>query len=174
MILQNQRVLRRQGFVMGEFAVQRRPHGRLAIVQEDAVQEDGSVRGFRKLATCESRRLKNDVVAVPLSGRPDSVGQRRPLTVNRAGLSVGISGIVVRIQNLNLEFTHQKHTAVSAVLARPDDLGGRRPLNVELEIAEFFVGREVAGFGNYFEISIAYFPLGGSGSAAVFSGVPFR
>ena len=67
------------------------------------------------------------------------------LLVNAGRLTVGVSGIVVGIEDLSLVTPLKEHTAVAAILSVAPDLRWSPPLNVKLAVAECTLGIEVAG-----------------------------
>ena len=121
--------------------------------------QDGNGRGFDDPAEFENRTMEDDVVALPLSGRAAGVDQRRLLAIHSAGLAVGVSYVVVRIEYLHLIFTHKEHTTVAAVLATAGDICRRSPFDVQLTIAERLFGADAAGFFGYFHTAVFDSPL---------------
>ena len=65
----------------------------------------------------KNRRRENDVIALPLPWALTGVDQWNVLLVNRSTLTIGISNIVVIIENLNLVFFLEENTAVAPALA---------------------------------------------------------
>src|SRR4051812_28276521 len=106
------------------------------VLYENTVVHDRHARGRRDPARgVESRAMKDDVVGLPLAGRPARVHERRVLPVDRRGVAVSVRDIVIRVEYLNLVSAHQKHAAVAALL--PIALWRRRraPLDVKLYVA---------------------------------------
>src|SRR6266852_2842870 len=105
--------------------------------------------------------MKNDVVGLPLARRARRVDLRRELAIDGGGLAVGVGFTFVGVEDLDFVEAVEEDAAVAAVLVRA--FGGARlgEFDVQLAIAEGFAGVDVAGFGDDFEISVFYFPLGG-------------
>src|SRR5262245_3682020 len=122
MILQRYRPLampgigRKDGFVGG------RSEDFRVILNQDAVLQD-SERAFflHSAVVTEDRRVVDDVVGLPFAGFATGVDQRRVLFINRAGLSVGIGLVVVRIEHLKFVTALQEDATVSAPLAFAHD-----------------------------------------------------
>ena len=79
--------------------------------------------------------------------------------VNRAGRTVGVSGVVVIIEHLNLDQPHQEDAAVPATLAFAFHFGRRRPFDMKLTIAKTFLCADIAGAGHAFHRAIANDPF---------------
>ena len=60
--------------------------------------------------------MEDDVVSLPLAGRPRGVDQRRRLAVEAAEGSVGIGRVVERVEDLDLVAPLQIDAAVAAHL----------------------------------------------------------
>ena len=88
------------------FAIDRGADQFLAVVDDDAVQERGEIGGLRQLVALEAGHLEDDVVGLPGAGGARRVHERRPLTVNRAGLPVGVGRVVVQVEDLRLIQAH--------------------------------------------------------------------
>src|SRR5690348_5343462 len=88
--------------------------------------------------------MENDVVSLPLARFAAGINEWGCHTVKRACLSVGVSLVLVRIQNLNLIPALQVNPAVASSLPLTLNFTGRRPFNVQLDIAEFLLGNNVA------------------------------
>jgi hypothetical protein len=80
-------------------------------------------------------------------------------------LTVGVGFVFVRVEDLHFVEAVEEDAAVATVLILA--LRGLRlgEFNVKLAVAEGFFGVQVAGFGDYFEVAVFYFPFG---RAAVF------
>src|SRR5215471_3556425 len=62
------------------------------ILYQNSVVQDSHSRGPDQIAVLgEARPMKNDVISLPLSGRPGSVYQWRILTVDPGRLAISIS-----------------------------------------------------------------------------------
>src|SRR5258706_7110866 len=133
------------------------------VLREDAVVEDGNMRGAREFAGCvKARAMPDNVVGLPLACGARSVYQRRILAIYRGDLAVGVSLAVVRIEYLNFVKTHEEDPAVAAVLVFAFGRIGLTKFDVELAIAKTFLGADVASLGRDFKITAFYFPLGGA------------
>ena len=67
------------------------------------------------------------------------------MTIEGAGLAVGIGLVLVGIEHLDFVAALQVNTAVAATLAIAFDLGRRGPLDVELDVTKLFPGADAAG-----------------------------
>src|SRR5678816_2119265 len=105
-----------------------------------------------------TRSLKHDVVALPFAGLAGCIDEGWPLSVNRAGLSVGVGEVVGRVEHLNFVSALQKDAAVASVLTVAADLSRRSPFDVQLDIAELFFGSKIAGVGCHFHVAVLEFP----------------
>ena len=133
------------------------------VLREDAVVEDGDVRGASEFAGCvKARAMPDDVVGLPLAWGARSVYQRRILAIYRRYLAVGVSLAAVGIENLNFVKAHEEDAAVAAVLVFA--LGRIRltKFDMELAIAKTVFGADVAGLGRDFKVAVFDFPLGGA------------
>src|SRR2546426_8204883 len=93
------------------------PGERDIVLHQYPVMQRGDVRGTQQFAGgIKAGPVKNDFVGLPLARRQTGVDQRRILSVNRSGLSVGVGLVLIGIQNLELVFAHQIHAAVTALL----------------------------------------------------------
>src|SRR5204863_6997465 len=90
------------------------------------------------------RGSEDNVVALPFARLARSVDQRRVLFVDRTGLPVEVGWVLVRIEHLDFVMAHQEDAAVAAALAVAFDFGGGGPFYVQLAIAEFLFGGDVA------------------------------
>ena len=80
--------------------------------------------GADQAGAVEAGRLEHDVVALPLAGRAAGIDQRRLLSVDGAGLAVGVRAVVVAIEYLDLLQAEQKDAAVAAeVVLRDESVG---------------------------------------------------
>lgn len=130
------------------------------VLDEDAVVKDGDTSKMDEFSVLiEFGGMENDIVALPFARLTRSVDERRILAVNGRGLAIGISFIVVGIEDLNFVDAHQENATVAAILVLA--LGGRwrSELNVKLTIGERLFRIDVAGFRNDFEIAVADFPF---------------
>src|SRR6187397_1906229 len=114
-------------------------HQFLAVVQQDAIQEYGHERRLYEPRAFETRRLKDDVIRLPLAGSASGVHQRRPLSIQRARLSVRVGEVVERIEDLYFVTSMQEDAAVTAVLTVTTYLCRRRPIDVRLHVSETFL-----------------------------------
>src|SRR5262245_39908744 len=114
--------------------VHRRAHHLSVIVNGDAVPEHGLESSLHELAILESWRFEHEVVTLPFTAVARGVDRRRPLAVDRAGLSVGVSTVLEAVEHLNLVEPHEEDAAVAAPLAVAGDDGGRGPFEVKLDV----------------------------------------
>src|SRR5262245_4924147 len=147
-------VTRKDGFVSG------RPEYFRVVLDQDAVVEGGD-RGFLldPAVVAEDRRVVDDVVGLPFTGFAAGVDQRRILFVNRAGLAVEVSLVVVRIEHLDFVAALQEDSAVATALAFAYDLGRRGPFDVQLDIIKFPPGSDSAGSANDNHRAVLHFPF---------------
>ena len=101
MILQQQRFLGRMRGVGTDLAVRHPPDHLFAVMHDDSVVDHGLIRGFDELVAFPSGRLKDDVVIVPLARFLDGCDERRPLAVDGTRLTIGVSGVVPGVENLD-------------------------------------------------------------------------
>jgi len=71
-------------------------------------------------------------------------------------------GVIVVIKHLDFDLPHKENTAVAAALTFALGLGRCRPFDMELAVAEFFLGADEAGAGHTFHGAILDHPLGGT------------
>src|SRR5438876_4525934 len=125
------------------------------VLRQDAVVEDGDVRGASEFAGCvKARAMPDDVVGLPLAGCASSVHQRRILAIYRGDLAVGVSLAVVRIEHLNFVEAHEEDAAVAAVLVFALGRIGLTKFDVKLAIAKTVLGADVAGLGGNFKVAV--------------------
>src|SRR5438477_10327781 len=107
------------------------------ILNQDAVMNDGEVRRRHDLAIfIHSRSAKENVIALPLTRFAARVHQRDMLFVNACRLSIRVSAIVVRVEDLNLVVSLKKYAAVPSLLSFAFDFCGSAPLDVKLTITK--------------------------------------
>src|SRR5262245_17500974 len=122
-------VSRKDGFVSG------RPEDFRVVLDQDAVLEGGDSGFFLDPSViAEDRRMIDDVVGLPFAGLAAGVYERRVLFVNRAGLTVEVGLVIVRIEHLNLVKSLEEDAAVSASLAFALELGRRGPFDETLRV----------------------------------------
>ena len=118
----------------------RSPEGR-GIVNEHTVVKD---RHGRRLVQCstrrESGRREGHIVGLPLARRSGRVDQRRVLTVQRCGLTVGIGRVLMTVQDLDFEFSQHENAAVAAALTIALHLSRCRELDVQLDVRKLRPG----------------------------------
>ena len=73
---------------------------RVVLNKNAVVQHRHVRRRFHRPVSAEFRRGVNDILSVPIAHFDASVCHRRRLFVDAGGLSVGISGVLVAVQNL--------------------------------------------------------------------------
>src|ERR1041385_8494273 len=158
-ILEDQRIFLALRGILRKLAVNGGPHQLLVIVQQNAVEEHGRIGGLYQLAVSEYRRLEYDVVALPFAGLASCICKRRPLSIERAGLAIGVGRILVGIENLNFVQALQEYAAIAAILAVATNFHRRSPLNVQLHIAKLLLGGEVASTRRHFQDTVGKFPI---------------
>src|SRR5260370_32466565 len=97
-VLQHEGLFGRVGRVGSDLAIDHGAHGLLAIVHEDVVHEDGEIGWPGELFALEAWGFEDDVVGLPLPRGTRGVGERRPLAIDGAGLSIGVGGIVESVE----------------------------------------------------------------------------
>src|SRR5262249_35856264 len=102
------------GALLGDAPVRRGAEDLLLLVGQHAVVEDRDGRGLLHLAVLVVGGVEDDVVGLPLAGLAGGIDQRRPLAVERGGLAVGIRGILVAVEDLDLVAAVQEDAAVAA------------------------------------------------------------
>ena len=119
------------------------------VLHEDAVKKDRDVyRCFERAVAVESWRSPHYVVALPLTGLSNRIHQRNALLVDAASLTVNVSLVVIRIENLQLisgvarAGGGQKYSAIAACLTAATDVL-RNPFEVELIVLERSPGLNV-------------------------------
>ena len=86
-----------------------------AVMHNHAVPKNCEVAGGHSAA--ETWRLEDNIKRLPFSRLAGNVDERRPLAIDRSHHAVGISAVVVGVQNLNFIAAHEDHAAVAAILA---------------------------------------------------------
>jgi len=121
------------------------------ILHEDAVEEDGDVRGrFQGAVGVEAGRGPDDVVGLPLTGLAGGVYERGRLLVDAARLTVNVGGVFVRVEDLELVAVvagaggGEEDAAVATGLAAAGDVGGDLKFEVELVVLETLLRLDVA------------------------------
>src|SRR5205823_14877804 len=105
------------------------------ILHEYAIVNDREVRRRHHLAILiHARCAEENVIALPLTWFAARVHKRDVLFVNACRLSVRVSAIVVRVEDLNLVVSLKKDSTVPSLLSFPFDLCGSPPLDVKLTI----------------------------------------
>src|ERR1039458_419591 len=130
------------------------------IVHQHAIEEHGEIRRRDELAVREGGRLEQDVVDIPFALRAGGVDQRRPDSVHGAGGAIGIGQVLVGFQHLDFVAPHQFHAAIAAGLSGAGSLLGNHPLDMQLAIAELFLGDQAAGPRDDHDVAVLHFPLG--------------
>ena len=120
------------------------------VLHEDAVKKDRDVcRCFERAVAVESWRSPHYVVALPLTGLSNRIHQRNALLVDAASLTVNVSLVVIRIENLQLisgvarAGGGQKYSAIAACLTAATDVLRNLPFEVELIVLERSPGLNV-------------------------------
>ena len=133
------------------------------VLNEHAVVQHRDPRPVDDLSLLvEFRGVEDDVVRLPLAGLARSIHQRRVLLVDRAGLTVVVSLILIRVEDLHLVALHQEYAAVAAFLAFAFHDRRRRPFDVQLRVAEFVGGDHVPSSWHHLDITVTHDPLCGT------------
>lgn len=127
MILQHQRRLGIVFLIIRWSAVESCPLDLDVILNEDAIMNDREVRRRHHLAVLiHAWSAKENVIALPLTWFAARVHHRDVLLVNARRLSIRVSAIVVRVEDLNLVVSLKKHSAVASLLSFAFDFSGVR------------------------------------------------
>ena len=111
------------------------------IVDDNSVVENRQKGRLFKLSIgIESGTGEDDIVCLPQAWGPAGIDQRWMLPVDGRGHSVGVSGVMVAIENLNFIQAHQIDTAVAPSLALTFDFGRSGPFDMELAVPELLLG----------------------------------
>src|SRR5205823_14696398 len=92
-----------------------------------------------------ARSGEYDAVGLPFARPAGRVDERRVLSINRRGLTVRVRDVVKAVEDLDFVPAHEKDAAVAAILILASRRIRRRPLDMQLAVAEFIPGRDVAG-----------------------------
>ena len=115
------------------------------ILHEYAIVNDREVRRRHHLAILtHARCAEENVIALPLTRFAARVHKRNVLFVNACRLSIRVSPVVVRVQDLNLVVSLKKYSAVASLLSVAFDLCRSPPLDVKLTIAESALRLDIA------------------------------
>ena len=106
------------------------------ILHHYTVVDDRNVRGLLDLFAFVYGRGKDHIVALPLTLRCGGIHQWRALTVKRACLAIGVSFIVVTLQDLHFIHAHQENAAISTRLTIYGTPSRCTPLSMQLDRAE--------------------------------------
>src|SRR5260370_15651014 len=129
------------------------------IVEQQAVQKHGEISGLHKLFAFEFGGFENNVIGLPLTRPSRWIYERRPLAIDGSGLAIRVSRVVVGIQDLYFVAAHEYNPAVATRLTVPAYLGRRGPLDVQLAVAEFLFGGDVARVWDHFDVAVFELPL---------------
>ena len=131
------------------------------VLNQYAVMQHRENRGADNLpCRVKSRTMENNVVALPLAGRPARIDQGRILAVDCRCLPVRIGFALVGIEDLDFIKAHQVNPTIPAILILAVRRVGSCPFHVELAVAESLLGLDVAGARSYLEITVSNFPFG--------------
>ena len=144
--------------ILRNLPVNSRPHFFFVIVQQHSVQENRHRSRSGQLLAGVFRRFKSDVVTLPFARLAHRIHQRRPLPVHRPRLPIRISLAPERVQHLNLKKTHQEYAAVPAILTDSADIRRLGPFDVQLNIAELFLRRDIAAPRHHLEVPVSDLP----------------
>ena len=161
MILKGKGETIRMNFVGRPLLVGRRTGGLDMIVDEKSVVKNRQKgRLFQFSISIESGAGEDDVVRLPLAGRPAGIDKGRVLTVDRSRHSVGVGFIAVAVEDLDFVGVHQENTAVSSVLAFSGGRKGSGPFDMELAVPELLLGLDRSRFVDNFHKTVLDFPPG--------------
>jgi len=159
-VLQFQRQFARGLLVRLVITIRQTDEGDVVLNQHAVMQNRESCRADEFPCWVKSRLVENDVVGLPLAGRPAGIDQGRRIPVDCRGLPIRIGLVLVGIKYLDFIETHQVYPTIPAILVLAVRRAGSGPLDVELAIAEGLLGPDVASVRNYLEITLLDFPLG--------------
>ena len=129
------------------------------VLDQRAVVQHRESRGADDLpCRVKSRTMENNVVALPLAGRPARIDQGRILAVDRRGLPVRVGFALIGVKYLDSIEAHQVNPTIAAVLISAVRRVGSGPLDVELAVAKGLLGFDVASARSYLEITVSNFP----------------
>src|SRR5207247_1007640 len=123
----------------------------IVLDQHAVVQDRQARRRFHFALLVETWPRENDVVSLPLTRRTRGVDQRRVLAVSRAGLAVGVSDVLIRIEHLHFVEAHEEHATVAPALTLALGRNRRGPLDVKLAIAKILQRANVAAAFHTFQ-----------------------
>ncbi len=159
-------VLEHQRFPEIVFLIRVRSDVNGGPLELDVILNEHAIMNDRHVTWCHDGPIlgkagsaEENVVALPLTWFAARVDEWDVLLVNARSLAVRISGIVVRIQDLNLVPSLEKDPAIGATLSFAFDSCGSAPLDVKLAIAESALRLDVAGRLDYGESSFGDFPF---------------
>jgi hypothetical protein len=104
--------------------------------------------------------MENNVVALPLAGRPAGIDQGRILAVDCRCLPVRVGFAFIGIKDLDFIKAHQVNPTIAAVLILALRRVGSCPFHVELAVAKGLLGFDVTRVRSYLEIAVSNFPWG--------------
>ena len=120
-----------------------------AVLDDDAVVDDGDFGGGFYGCAIIDGRLEEDVVAVPFALGGGGVDEGWELAVEGAGLAVWVGFVVVALEDLDFVEAHEEAAAVAAGLALDFAACGDEPLEMDLDGAEFFLGLDGFFIGDH-------------------------
>ena len=119
--------------VLGHPPEDHRPQGFLVVVQHHPVVEHREVDRPDQFVAVENWGLEDNVVRLPFARLAAGIHEWRPLAIDGPRMAVGVGGVIVAVQDLDLLALHEQDAAVPASLAAAFDHGGRGPFEVELD-----------------------------------------
>jgi hypothetical protein len=158
-VLELERALRGEGTGDRAFLVTARAFEGRVVLHEYAVAEDGEVAGIEDLGALVDGATEDDIDHLVFPGSVEGVRERRIDAVDGGGETVGVGRIVVVVEDLDLHETHEKNAAVAAALTVALDVFRGGPFDVELAIAELFLGADVSRFRYALHSAILHDPL---------------
>src|SRR5690554_128518 len=137
------------------------------VLNHNAVMQNSHIAGrFEIFFGIKTWGSENNIVSLPNTRFARGVNERNRLFVNRTCLAIGVSFVLVRVENLYFITLLQEDTAVVARLTDEFfaicaiNFGWSHPLEVNLRIAIRFFGANIAGLRLNNQYAISDIPLG--------------
>lgn len=146
MLLDDERAGARLGMVCGSRFVLGGAEDLLVVLNEYTVPEDGHASRFDELVAVEFGGEEHGVEGLPLAWFAGGIGERRELTVDGAGDSVGVDMAGFGLDDLEFVESVEEDAAVSPVHGAAVVHGRCCPFEVELAVAEVLLGGEPVCF----------------------------
>lgn len=117
-------------------------------LHDDAVEEDGDFGRGDDFAVFGNGRFEDDVVALPFALGGGGIDEGWRLSVDGAGLAVGVGDVGVAFSDLDFVFAHEEDAGVSAFLSHHFAVGGDSVFDMNLAVSKMFFGAEGARGGD--------------------------